>query len=231
MAAHAETEVELTGYNLPAAHTVKIKTGPPGEMDLPVDSEKFRSRRTFKLLLGSGAELVEREPNDLPSQATKLPAPGVAGGRIWSTNSVADTDLFRFDASTNQTWVIETSAAQRGSPVDTRLEILHPDGRPVERLLLQAVRNSAVTFRGIDSNTTDCRVDNWEEMELNEFLYLQGEVVKIFRMPQGPDSGFLFYNSAGKRRAPGPGGTLASRPIWSARDWTRPAARRPRRHH
>jgi len=38
-------------------------------------------------------------------------------------------------------------------------------------------------------------------MELNEFLYLQGEVVKIFRMPQGPDSGFLFYSSAGKRHA------------------------------
>jgi hypothetical protein len=38
-------------------------------------------------------------------------------------------------------------------------------------------------------------------MELNEFLYLQGEVVKLFRAPQGPDSGFLFYASAGKRRA------------------------------
>ncbi len=92
-------------------------------------------------------------------------------------------------------------AAQRGSPADTRIEVLHADGKPVERLQLQAVRNSAITFRGIDSTSPDCRVENWEEMELNEFLYLQGEVVKIFRMPQGPDSGFLFYTSAGKRRA------------------------------
>jgi hypothetical protein len=38
-------------------------------------------------------------------------------------------------------------------------------------------------------------------MELNDLLYLQGEVVKLFRAPQGPDSGFLFYASAGKRRA------------------------------
>jgi len=29
-------------------------------------------------------------------------------------------------------------------------------------------------------------------MELNEYLYMQGEVVKLFRAPQGPDSGFLF---------------------------------------
>src|ERR1041385_9063056 len=37
-------------------------------------------------------------------------------------------------------------------------------------------------------------------MELNELMYLQGEVCKIFRMPQGPDSGFQFYNMGGKRR-------------------------------
>src|SRR4030095_14868519 len=75
------------------------------------------------------------------------------------------------------------------------------NGRPVERLLLQAVRDSHVTFRGIDSNSTDCRVENWEEKELHKYLSLQGEVVKLFRAPQGPDSGFLFYSSNGKRRA------------------------------
>src|SRR6185503_6955500 len=90
--------------------------------------------------------------------------------------------------------------ARRGSPVDTKIEILHPDGKPVERLLLQAVRDSHITFRTIDSNTDDLRVENWQEMELNQFMYLQGEVCKIFRMPQGPDSGFQFYNFKGKRR-------------------------------
>src|SRR5438105_2971306 len=37
-------------------------------------------------------------------------------------------------------------------------------------------------------------------MELNQFMYLQGEVCRIFRMPQGPDSGFQFYSIQGKRR-------------------------------
>jgi len=96
--------------------------------------------------------------------------------------------------------VIETDAARRGSPLDTKIEVLHADGRPVQRLLLQAVRDSHLTFRAIDSNTDDARVENWQEMELNQFLYLQGEVCKIFRMPQGPDSGFQFYDFQGKRR-------------------------------
>jgi hypothetical protein len=91
-------------------------------------------------------------------------------------------------------------AARRGSPVDTKIEVLHADGKPVERLLLQAVRDSRINFRAINSDAEDVRVDNWQEMELEQFMYLQGEVCKIFRMPQGPDSGFQFYSFKGKRR-------------------------------
>src|SRR5204862_7568593 len=88
----------------------------------------------------------------------------------------------------------------RGSPIDTKIEVLQANGKPVERLLLQAVRDSHVTFRSIDSSTDDLRVENWQEMELNQLMYLQGEVCKILRMPQGPDSGFQFYNVGRKRR-------------------------------
>jgi len=112
-----------------------------------------------------------------------------------------DVDLFRFDAKAGQTWIIETQAAQRGSPADTKIEVLHADGRPVERLLLQAVRNTAINFRSIDSNGIGARLDNYEEMELNDFVYFNGEVVKLFRMPQGPDSDMLFYASNAKRHA------------------------------
>ena len=113
----------------------------------------------------------------------------------------SDVDLFRFEAKAGQTWIIETQAAQLGSPVDTKIEVLQADGKPIERLLLQAVRNSAINFRSIDSNGNGARLDNYEEMELNEYVYFNGEVVKLFRMPQGPDSDMLFYNSNGKRRA------------------------------
>src|SRR4051812_12509591 len=199
--AHRTTDVELIGFNLPPAAKVAVKADATGEAAVMIDPNQFRSRKQFKALVGKGSELVEKEPNDQAAEATPIQVPGAVNGRLLSANGGPDADLFRFDAKMGQMWVIETLAAQRGSPADTRIEVLWPDGKPVERLQLQALRDSAVTFRGIDSGTTDCRVDNWEEMELNEFLYLQGEVVKIFRMPQGPDSGFLFYSSAGKRRA------------------------------
>ena len=106
-----------------------------------------------------------------------------------------------FDAKAGRQWIIETQAAQRGSPVDTKIEVLRADGRPLERLQLQAVRDTIVNFRGVDSNNPGMRLENWEEMELNQLVYLKGDVVKIFRMPQGPDSDMLFYAPNGKRRA------------------------------
>ncbi|MCI0535874.1 MAG: hypothetical protein L0Z50_11680, partial [Verrucomicrobiales bacterium] len=198
--ANGEAEVELVGYNLPAERRVKIHATQPGEMELPLDPETFRTRRAYKLIVNDGAELVESEPNDQPNLATKLAPPCAVGGRLGSASKSSDADLFQFDTKTGEQWIIETAAAQRGSPADTRIEVLTPDGKPLERVLLQAVRNSAVTFRGIDSSSPDCRVENWEEMQLNQLLYLQGEVVKLFRAPQGPDSGFLFYMANGRRR-------------------------------
>jgi hypothetical protein len=197
--ANKESEIELIGFNLPVKCTAKIKAGGAGEMEVPIDPEKFRSRRALKVVVNEGSELAEAEPNDKPEQAMTVPVPSAVNGRIWRSSST-DVDLFKFEAKAGQPLVIETDAARRGSPVDTKIEVLHADGKPVERLLLQAVRDSHLTFRQIDSNTDDLRVENWQEMELNQFMCLQGEVCRIFRMPQGPDSGFQFYSIGGKRR-------------------------------
>jgi hypothetical protein len=119
-------------------------------------------------------------------------------GRILGAGG--DVDLFRFSARAGETWVIETEAARLGSPVDTKVEVLDPSGEPIPRLLLQAIRDSITTFRPSDSEQVGFRVTNWEEMHLDQYLYMHGEVNRIFRQPQGPDSDTLFYSLEGKRR-------------------------------
>ncbi len=67
-------------------------------------------------------------------------------------------------------------------------------------MLLQAVRDSYFTFRGKnDSETDDFRVFNWDEMRINDYLYANGEVVKFWLFPRGPDSGFVAYPGQGSR--------------------------------
>ena len=99
------------------------------------------------------AELVESEPNDRPEQATALAVPG--GLADASDRQVrpapADVDLYRFESRKGQTWIVEVDAAQRKSPLDAKLEVLDAQGQPVPRLLLQAVRDSYLEFRPIDS--------------------------------------------------------------------------------
>ncbi len=195
-----ETDVDMIGFNLPTNLKAKVPAAQAGEVPVPLDAKAYRTRKPPVVVVGAFAESVEAEPNDSPAQATPLVVPATVGGRIATGTPAADNDYYRFESKAGQVWIVETDAARRGSPVDTTIEVLHADGRPVERVLLQAVRDSNVTFRGIDSDTRDCRVTNWEEMQLNQLLYLKGEVVKLFRSPRGPDSGFLFYEGDGGKR-------------------------------
>jgi len=142
----------------------------------------------------------EIEPNDTPAEATRVTLPVRVSGTLHHADGTADRDLYRFEASAGETWMIEVDAARSGSPVDSFVEVLDESGQPVRRVLLQAVRDSYFTFRGKDSDTSDdFRVHNWEEMELNEFLYAGGEVVRLWLYPRGPDSGFKVYPGEGSR--------------------------------
>jgi hypothetical protein len=192
-----EAGLELIGFNLPRESREKVKATEGLELKIEVDPEKYRWRGDLMVEVTDAALMVESEPNNTFSNSSSVSVPGAVAGRIAVKE---DEDWFRFEAQAGQELVIEIAASRRGSPLDSRIEIRDAEGKPVLRTLLQAVRDSAVTFRGIDSVTADCRVENWEEMELNQYLYLQGEVVRLFRAPQGPDSGFVFYTANGKRR-------------------------------
>lgn len=152
--------------------------------------------------VGTMNEFEEREPNDSHDKAMHIAVPAKVTGVIEALhgNSSEDADLFQFDSLPGQQWMIEVNAARSKSPLDSKLEILDQHGDPVRRVLLRAVRDSYFTFRGKDSDTNDdFRLHNWEEMELNEFLYCNGEVVRLWLYPRGPDSGFQVYPGEGKR--------------------------------
>ena len=163
--------------------------------------------RTDDGAVGEPVAIDETEPNDAPGDAGVAAAgAGASGpanlrfsGRI---GTAADADLVPFRARRGERLVLEVNAARSGSKLDSRLEVLHADGRPVERVTLQATRDSWFTFRGKDSNQSDdFRLHNWKEMELDEYLWAGGEVVRLWLYPRGPDSGFKVYPGTGTRHA------------------------------
>jgi hypothetical protein len=193
-----ETKVTLIGHHLGDKATVMMKPATEGMANVPLDAKALRFRTLPSLRVSALPQVSEVEGNDDLAKAQIVSIPANINGLV---AKAADTDHLAFDAKKGQTWIIETNAAQAGSPADTKLEVLHPDGKPVARLLMQALRDSYNNFRSVDANNPDIRLQNWEEMELNEYVWFNGDVMKIIRMPRGPDGGCFFYINDGKRRA------------------------------
>lgn len=147
-------------------------------------------------------EVIEEiEPNNIVGNAQTVDAPvQIAGAIEGIVGGQPDFDTFRFNARAGEEWVIEVIAARSKSKLDSFIEVLTEGGQPVERVLLQAVRDSYFTFRGKNADEVgDFRVFNWEEMDVNDYLYANGEVVKFWMYPRGPDSGFISFPGDGKR--------------------------------
>jgi len=140
---------------------------------------------------------VEHEPNDDTATANAIVLPAAIRGEI---ERPGDADGFRFTAKAGERFLLEVNAARSGSKLDSRIEVLDGAGRPIEQAVLQATRDSWFTFRGKNSSQVDdFRVHNWMEMELDEYLYAGGEVVKLWMYPDGPDAGFIVYPGEGNR--------------------------------
>lgn len=193
-----EAAVTLIGHHLTGKETLKVRPSKEGTLNVPVGDNTIRFRTQPVLRVSTLPHAVEQDAGTGVSQAQPLVAPVTVNGRLQSTG---DVDHYSFEAKQGQTWIIETLAAQAGSPADTKVEVLQPDGQPVPRLLLQAVRDSYNNFRSVDANNPDIRLQNWEEMELNEYVWFSGDVMRIVRMPRGPDGGCFFYVGGGMRRA------------------------------
>jgi WD40 repeat protein len=146
-------------------------------------------------------ERDEMEPNNLPAAANQVTANSlVRGVVVAASDGEPDADSFLFHARAGQQIVLEIKAARMKSPLDSKLEVLDAKGQPIPRLLLQAVRSSYFTFRGHNSTDhNDFRMHGAADMELNEYVYANGEVMKLWMLPRGPDSGFLVYPGKGNR--------------------------------
>jgi WD40 repeat protein len=171
-----------------------VATGPVAAIALPVTRSAAPAA-----IDAAPAEAMEAEPNDTAAHAQPAASPVAVKAAI---NAPGDADCFRFTGKAGEPLIlqIEAAMAQPASRLDSRLEVLDATGQPVEQIVLQAVRDSWFTFRGKSSTQADdFRVQNWEEMELDQYLYANGEVVKLWLYPRGPDSGFTVYPGGGLR--------------------------------
>jgi Bacterial pre-peptidase C-terminal domain len=110
-------EWELVAPSVFGIHTVPLRAGALETNPVPVVVTKL--------------PLVEEtEPNDAPKQATRVPLPGGANGRIGARR---DLDHYLFTAKKGQPVRVEIFARRFGTPLtsqlDSQIDVMTPDGK------------------------------------------------------------------------------------------------------
>lgn len=157
------------------------------------------------------AEFSEQEPNNSVMLAQSVPAPcGVSGALTYprvgqgahsGTVHETDVDHFSFDAKKGDRLTVEVLARRLGSPLDSVLEILHADGKPVAKHTLRAVAETYTVLRDHDSRSLGIRLQAWDDFMPGDLVMLGGEITKVRLLPLGPDEDVKFFDKGGVRLA------------------------------
>lgn len=170
---------------------------------LDSSSPRIASNDSAPPIHASTSNIEENTTKRSPATAQKIETlPATIAGAISNPDmdGLDAGDWYAFDAKQGEEWIVAIDAARSGSRLDSMIDLCDAQGKPLVRTRLQAVRESYFTFRGKDSNSIDdFRLHRWEDMELNQYLYAAGEVVKLWLYPRGPDSGYKVYPGYGNR--------------------------------
>lgn len=193
-----ETEVFLEGVNLGGVKSVVMRapqTAAVGSsVPILLNTPYGPARGGKSLVVGEFAEVHGKEVQ--PPQTLVIPVPGVANGRLAEG---ADA-VWRFAAKKGERLVIEVAARQLGSPLDSFIEVLDADGKPVPRARLRCVAKTHVAFRDHDSAGAGIRLEAWNELAINDLIYVGGELLRIRALPQNPDDDCQFFSVGGRRQ-------------------------------
>jgi WD40 repeat protein len=190
-------DVHIEGVNLGAPQGLQVKVTVPASavpgsripIPLPTLTEKP---------LGEAFVVASEFPSVVmdPSGGSELRVPGSADGILTRPN---EAQIARFAAKKGEKLVVEVMARRAGSPLDSAIEILDGTGKPVQRAVLRCTAKTYVTFRDHDSASSGIRLETWNELAIDDYLFVDGELTRILDLPKGPDDDCQFYQVGGRR--------------------------------
>ena len=192
------TTVQLLGVNLGKTTTVTVT--PPVSASAG-DRVSLPLPKFAEPVVGVTSIAVAEFPS-IPVEGTnvlQLPAiPGTAEGTLTVD---APQQRVRFVAKEGQRLLVECHAATLGSPVDPSIEIVDAFGVPVPQAVLRCTARVYVSFRDHDASKPGIRLETWNELNVDDYLYADGDLMRIKALPRNPDDDCQFYQAKGRRIA------------------------------
>ncbi len=189
-----EAEVHLDGVHLGGVTSVKVKA--PAEA-----APGTRIPLSVQTPLGIPAGNLSVVVGDLPEQAgihgtMALVPPVTANGRLTQPGTA---ETWRFRAQKGQRLLVDVQARRIGSPLDSTIEILDAQGKPVPRATLRCLAKTYVVFRNHDSTGPGIRIESWSELAMDDYVYAGNELLRIDALPRNPDDDCRFASKNGQR--------------------------------
>jgi hypothetical protein len=199
------TKVHASGVNLDGIREFRVN--PPRSADgwttvpLRITTAAGEVSNAVNLAVTNEPEIQEQEPNDTPALAQSISVPVVINGRIDKPGAVADQDYFRFAARRGERLSIEVAANRLGSPLDSVVEILDRQGRPVPRAIVRCLNETTLTLADRDSRTRGYRLVSRTGFHDNDYLMVGEELDQIQFIPDQPDADILLKGFGDLRTA------------------------------
>ncbi len=131
-----------------------------------------------------------------PLAGADLRVPGAADGILTKPR---EAQHVRFHAKKGERLVVEVLARRAGSPIDPVIEILDASGKLVPRAVLRAIAKTYTVFRDHDSSGSGIRIEAWNDLTIDDYMFVDGELMRIVEQPKTPDDDCQFYQVAGQR--------------------------------
>ncbi len=201
------SKVRVEGVNLGGIHDVQVnpKRQADGWTTIPVQIRTTNGElsNTVDVAVTDLPEIAEREPNDTPTEAQPITVPVAINGRIDKSgvNPTPDQDYFRFTARKGERMTLEVAARRLGSPLDSVIEVLDSEGRPVPRALVRCLNETSLTLADRDSITRGYRLVSRTGFHDNDDLMVGDELDQIQFIPDQPDADILLKGFGGQRIA------------------------------
>jgi hypothetical protein len=195
----ASSAVDLSGYNLgDGKFTVK---GEPGEgyEDSLLLRPKAGAGYAFnqiQLAVGDDPEVLDAGTNLAPERAQAVQTPVTINGRI---ETAKGEHYYRFHARAGQKMIVDVKARRLGSPLDSFLEVLDAQGKPIERAEARAVWQTSTTLFDAGSSSSGIRIISWNALNVGDYVMTGNEITRVAILPKGPDEDIRFDAIDGER--------------------------------
>lgn len=195
------TVVKIEGVNLGGAREITVH--PPRVADgwtttpVRITTAQGYVSNAVSLAVTDERQVAEDASNFAPASAQAISLPAAINGRLAN----AAGGYYRFTARKGERVSLAVAASRLGSPLDSVIEVLDSQGKPVPRAIVRCLNETSLTLADRDSRTRGYRLVSKTGFHDNDYLMVGEELDQIQFISDQPDEDILLKGFGDLRTA------------------------------